>query len=64
MTETPQEDKGYIGEDAADLDRPADERDVQTAPGGSEKQAQNVKQDQERAEDDEPLSGFGGVGKQ
>lgn len=51
MTETPKEDKGYTGDDAADLGRPADERDVQTAPGG-DVEAQNVKQadDEQRSE--------------
>jgi hypothetical protein len=34
MTETPQ-DKGYLGEDAADYGNPADDRDVQTAPAGT-----------------------------
>lgn len=28
------DDKGYFGEDAADLGNPAEERDVQTAPAG------------------------------
>lgn len=58
MTETPNDDKGYTGEDAADLGRPAEENDVQRAPNGD---AANVESqqagEQQAGESDEDQNG-------